>query len=159
MSWIRSLELTETNHRSMSVGVSAPWEKSVEQNWCNTPKVSVLGLVLLLNCAIFTASHFNPAQPVPSVRACQDHARLAPASRNESFPARSGTAVGARPVLVGSAVGQRGPISVPARKLGVRLFLQQPLRLLRSSSTRWCSGGKALTRAYSTWCLPQTDLF
>lgn len=58
------------------------------------------------------------------------------------LPAWSGSAVGAGPVLVGSAVAEPGPVSVPAHALEVRLVLQQLLRLLRSSRTRCCSCGK-----------------
>lgn len=142
VSWIGSLELTETNHQQPVCWESAPREKLVEQDWCNTPKVSLPGLVLLLNCPIFNASsNFNPAQLVPSLRTCQDHACLAPASGNE-FPAQSRAAVGAGPVLVGSAVGLQSPILVSTCKLEVRLLLQRHLRLLRSSLTRCCSCGK-----------------
>lgn len=78
----------------------------MEQNWCNTPRVSLLGLVLL-SCSIFL---FHVISAQHSLSYPWDLARIMPAWHHplEAFPACPGAAVGAGSELVG-AVGHGLP--------------------------------------------------
>lgn len=103
----------------------------MEQNWCNTPRVSLLGLVLL-SCSIFL---FHVISAQHSLSYPWDLARIMPAWHHplEAFPACPGAAVGA-----GSELWDTGSHLSPCTQLEVRLVLQQVLRLLRSSHTHKC---------------------